>query len=273
MNLFLDDSLISIIMPSYNTGRYIKESIESVIVQTYSNWELIIVDDCSTDNTDEVIMPLLEDKRVRYLKNEHNSGAAISRNRALREARGRWIAFLDSDDVWMPDKLEKQVTFMEENECAFSYHAYEKIDEGSHPLGILVTGPSIITKQAMYRYGYPGCLTVMYNAEEIGLVQIADIKKNNDYAMWLQICKKASCLFLPENLAQYRIRKMSISHDKFGKKLRSHYDLFRLCDGKSALESFWYASWNLFFGAIKKIRYEKNRRKVSWKFGRQWKTT
>ena len=106
------DDLVSIIMPSYNTEDYIGESIQSVINQTYSNWELIIVDDCSNDNTDNVVKPFLADSRIKYFKNEHNSGAAVTRNKALREAKGEWIAFLDSDDLWMPEKLEKQINFM-----------------------------------------------------------------------------------------------------------------------------------------------------------------
>ena len=122
------NELVSIIMPSYNTADYISESIKSVQAQVYSNWELIIVDDCSTDNTDDVVKPFLVDSRIRYLKNERNSGAAVSRNRALREARGRWIAFLDSDDLWVPEKLEKQISFMEKNGYSFSYTNYEEID-------------------------------------------------------------------------------------------------------------------------------------------------
>ena len=107
----MEEELVSIIMPSYNTGKFIKETINSVIAQTYSNWELIIVDDCSTDNTDEIVKSI-NDNRIIYLKNETNSGAAISRNKALREAKGRWIAFLDSDDLWKNYKLEKQIKFM-----------------------------------------------------------------------------------------------------------------------------------------------------------------
>jgi len=114
-------SLVSIIMPSYNTAPYIAESINSVIAQTYTDWELIIVDDASTDNTDEVVASCHPreggdlSSRIRYLKNDRNRGAAYSRNRALREAKGKWIAFLDSDDLWAPDKLEKQIAFMEKN--------------------------------------------------------------------------------------------------------------------------------------------------------------
>ena len=103
------DGLVSIIMPSWNTAKFIGESIESVMNQTYSNWELLIVDDCSTDNTADVVEPFLSDSRIKYYQNEKNSGAALTRNRAMREAQGEWIAFLDSDDLWMPEKLEKQI--------------------------------------------------------------------------------------------------------------------------------------------------------------------
>ena len=251
------DGLVSIIMPSWNTGKFIGESIQSVLNQTYKNWELIIVDDCSTDNTDE-IMASFNDERIRYFRNEKSSGAALTRNRAIREARGEWIAFLDSDDLWMPQKLEYQIKFMQKNDLVFSYHEYEKIDEESKPLNIYVSGPRIVTKRKMYNYGYPGCLTFMYSTKAMGLIQIKDIKKNNDYAILLKLCKKADCVLLKKNLAKYRIRKQSISHDKLTKKLKSHYDLFHLCDEKPALIAIWYACWNMFYGVLKKKNYEKN---------------
>ena len=119
------NELVSVIMPSYNTASYISDSIKSVLAQTYSNWELIIVDDCSTDNTDAIVAEFLSDKRIRYYKNPYNSGAAQSRNRALREAKGRYIAFLDSDDLWLPEKLEKQIRFMQKNGFYFTYSCYE----------------------------------------------------------------------------------------------------------------------------------------------------
>ena len=251
------NELVSVIMPSYNTASYIADSIKSVLAQTYNNWELIIVDDCSTDNTDEIVAEFLVDKRIRYLKNTQNSGAALTRNRALREANGEWIAFLDSDDLWLPEKLERQIMFMKKNGYVFSYHQFEKIDEDSKKIGILVTGPDIVSRKMMYNYCYPGCLTFMYNAKVMGLVQIKDIKKNNDYAMLLQLCKKANCYLFKENLAQYRIRKKSISHDKFTKKLRSHYDLFHICDEQPAIVALWYACWNMFYGVLKKLKYEQ----------------
>ena len=251
----MDRGLVSVIMPSWNTAGYIMESVESVLNQTYKNWELIIVDDASTDGTVDLLKQV-NDPRVKVFVNEQNSGAAVTRNRAMREAKGDWIAFLDSDDLWSPTKLEKQLEFMVEHDYVFSYHDFEKIDEASKPIGIRVSGPDVVTKRKMYNYGYPGCLTFMYKASAFGVIQIKDIKKNNDYAILLQLCKKASCYRLPENLAQYRIRTVSISHDKLSKKLRSHYDLFYMCDEKPALIAFWFACWNMFYGVLKKIRYE-----------------
>lgn len=248
---------MSIITPTYNCGKYIGETIESVIAQTYQNWEMIIVDDCSTDYTNSVV-DNYKDKRIKYIKNAVNCGAAATRNRALKEAQGEWIAFLDSDDLWFSDKLEKQVSFMKSNNYFFSYHNFEKIDEESNRLDILVTGPKVVTKKKMYNYGYPGCLTFMYNAKKFGLIQIKDIKKNNDYAILLKLCKIDNCYLLDENLAQYRIRKVSISHDKLWKKIKSHYDLFNYCDDKNPIVAFWYASWNIFYGMVKKIKYESN---------------
>lgn len=251
------EELVSIIMPSYNTEPYIKESIESVLAQTYQNWELILVDDCSSDQTDEVVAPFLEDKRIHYLKNEKNSGAAVSRNRALREAKGKWIAFLDSDDLWTPEKLEKQIKFMEENGYHFSYTNYSEIDMEGNSNGVTVTGPKRITKQGMFHYCWPGCLTVMYDASVVGLIQIADIKKNNDYAMWLKVCKKADCYLLEETLAKYRKRSGSISNHSYTKLIKWHYKLFREAEGENSVLSAWHTVWNLFYGVIKKMFYVK----------------
>lgn len=252
------NDLVSVIMPSYNTAEYISQSIESVVSQTYGNWELIVVDDCSTDNTDEIIVKYLVDKRIRYFKNEKNNGAAISRNRALREARGRWIAFLDSDDLWLPEKLEKQVKFMECNDYHFSYTNYSEIDELGQNNGVTVTGPKRITKSGFYNYCWPGCLTVMYDAKKVGLVQIKDIRKNNDYAMWLKVCHKADCYLLNEDLAMYRRnRKGSISSQKVGVLIMWHYKLFRDTQNQSSLKAGLNTLRNLVFGIIKKKFYVK----------------
>ena len=252
--------LVSIIMPSYNTAQYIGESIKSVISQTYSNWELIIVDDCSTDNTDEVVGGF-QDNRIKYIKNEKNSGAAVSRNRALREVKGEWIAFLDSDDLWFPQKLEKQLGFMKENGCYFSCTRRATIGEDGKELGTYVTSPKHVTKRGMLIYCWPGCSSVMYHVPTVGLIQIADLKKNNDYAMWLKVIKKTDFYYLDDCLELYRVRKQSISHDKFSKLLKSHYLLFHQGENMGILKSSFFACLNLFGGVYKKLflvhKYEK----------------
>jgi len=250
------NELVSIIMPSYNTSRFIEETINSVLSQTYSDWELLIVDDCSSDDTDDVVQPFLADGRIRYLKNERNSGAAVSRNRALREAKGKWIAFLDSDDLWMPEKLEKQIEFMKKNGYHFSYTNYAEINVDGKRNGISVTGPKKITKTGFFNYCWPGCLTVMYDAEAIGLIQIADIKKNNDYAMWLKVCQKADCYLLNEELALYRRGRVgSVSTHSIKTMIGWHYKLFREAEGQNPIAAVFNTGRNMVFGLYKKKRY------------------
>ena len=250
-----EKGLVSIIMPSYNTESYIKETIQSVLNQTYQNWELIIVDDCSADNTDEVL-GTIKDPRIRYFKNDKNSGAAVSRNKALREARGQWIAFLDSDDLWMPEKLEKQIHFMEKNDYSFSYTNYEEIDVEGKKTGIRVTGPKKITKTGMFNYCWPGCLTVMFDANKVGLLQIKDIKKNNDYAMWLKVCKKVNGFLLDEYLAFYRKGRVgSVSTHSIKTMILWHYKLYHDAENMGVIKSLFNTGRNLIFGFYKKCKY------------------
>lgn len=249
--------LVSIIMPSYNTEKYIEETIQSVLAQTYTDWELLIVDDCSTDGSVDIINKFVEaDNRIKLFVNEKNSGAAFSRNCALREAKGKWIAFLDSDDLWMKEKLEKQIAFMVSNGYDFSYTDYEQIDETSMPNGKWITGPKKITKRKMFRYCWVGCLTVMYNAEKVGVIQIdPSVKKNNDYAIWLKVCKFANCYLLNETLAQYRKRSGSISNRSYLKLIKWHYRLYRIDEKKNPVSALFMTVRNLFWGVWKKLRY------------------
>ena len=250
------NELVSIIMPSYNTAKYIEESIKSVLAQTYTNWELLIVDDCSTDNTDEIVQPFLSDERVKYLKNEKNSGAAISRNRALREAKGKWIAFLDSDDLWMPEKLEKQIAFMKEHDYRFSYTDY-RIQLNGEWLPYVNTGPDIVTKHRLKNYCYFSTITIMYDREYIGLVQIEPIKKNNDYAMWLMIIEKSNCYRLPDCLSFYIKHEGSISSGSKVKLIKYHYIMWRVAEHKNVLSAVVLTLRNLFWGFLKKIKYKQ----------------
>ena len=251
----MNKELVSIIMPSYNCGKYVKDTINSVLAQSYEDWELLFIDDCSTDHTEEILKGF-NDPRIRFFKNEKNSGAAVSRNRALKEAQGRWIAFLDSDDLWTPNKLERQIKFMEDNGYAFSYTRYQEIDAESHSLGVEVSGPKRITKKGMYAYCWPGCLTIMYDVEKVGLIQIADIQKNNDYAIWLKVCAKVDCYLLDQCLAFYRRgRSGSISSHGYSSLIKWHYKLFHEAEGMNCVSSLLMTSVNLVCGAYKKIKY------------------
>ena len=247
--------LVSIIMPSYNTGGFIADSIESVLAQTYTNWELIIVDDCSTDDTDAVIAHYC-DSRIKYLKNESNSGAAVSRNRALREATGKWIAFLDSDDIWHPEKLERQIRFMEETGYKFTYTDY-RIQYNGTWLPYVYYGPDVVNKRKMKDYCYFSTITVMYDREYVGLVQIEPVRKNNDYAMWLKVCQNAKCYLLNEDLAKYRKRSGSISNHNIKTLIGWHYKLWHEAMHKSVFTALFWTAMNMLFGFYKKIIYIK----------------
>ena len=253
------NELVSIITPSYNTARFLRETIECVLAQTYTNWEMLIVDDCSTDGTDDVLGSF-SDERIRCFKNERNSGAAISRNFALRQARGRWIAFLDSDDLWLPDKLEKQIRFMKENGCAFSYTRYVEMDEDGNRLPVLWTGPRKIGRFRMRLFNFMGCLTVMYDRNVIGLLQTADLKKRNDYALWLRASQKAAAYLLPETLAVYRVRTGGSITDRGQSPLRLiryHYALWRTGENKNPVCALFWTAVNLMCGYLKKKIYRK----------------
>ncbi len=249
------NDIVSIIMPSYNTASYIGASIDSVISQTYPHWELIIVDDCSTDETDAVVASYT-DGRIRYIKNVKNSGAAVSRNRALREAKGKWIAFLDSDDLWLPEKLEKQLAFMKANGYKFTYTDYRICLNGTD-LPYVYQGPTKINKRRMKDYCYFFTSTVMYEHEYVGLVQIESVRKNNDYAMWLRIIEKAPCYRLPESLSWYIKHEGSISSGSKLRLIKHHYLLWRVAEHKNPVSAWVLTFRNLFWGVIKKIRYRK----------------
>lgn len=247
---------VSIIMPSHNSGVYVEESIHSVQAQTYQNWELLLVDDCSQDNTLSIVRAMADDDlRIRIFENTKHCGAAISRNRALREAKGRWIAFLDSDDIWEPQKLERQIKFMEENDYAFSYHEYVEVDEESNELGVYVSGKKHVGKFGMYSCCWPGCLTVMYDASKVGLIQIENIKRNNDTAIWLKAITKTDCYLLKDCLAKYRRRKSSITPNRIWKRIVAHYPLFRVAEGLNPVVSSFWVLVNIFGNTYKKIFY------------------
>lgn len=256
-----DLGIVSIVMPMYNCADFVAQSIESVQAQTYPYWELLVVDDVSTDNSVEIVRDYAEkDPRIRLLSNPVNSGAAEARNLALREAKGRWIAFLDSDDLWLPEKLAKQVPFMADNNYHFSYTEYREMDDNGVPTGVLCTGPKKVGRTKLFAYDYIGCLTVMYEREFVGLIQIPNLKKRNDYAMWLKVVKKCPCYLYKELLAEYRVRSSgSVTSRNAGirKIIKFYYIMYRESEGMGPVRAFFQTGVNLFFGALKKLRYRK----------------
>lgn len=254
-----DYGLVSIVTPTYNCGRFIAETIDSVLGQTYQNWEMLIVDDCSTDNTAEVVEGYVKnDSRIKYYRLDKNSGAAIARNKALSLAKGGWIAFLDSDDLWLPAKLERQLKFMFDNGYAFTYHNYEEIDERGCRLNVFVSGIKKVSRLKMFSCCWPGCLSVMYDAKSIGLIQVRDVKKNNDTAIWLQVVGKANCYLFNENLALYRRRKGSITPTSLWRKIWAHYPLFRTGEQLSPIAAGFWTIVNVFGNAYKKLFFVKS---------------
>lgn len=219
---------VSVIMPTYNCEKFIEQAVRSVINQTITDWEIQIADDCSTDHTYEVLKPYLEkDSRIHYFCLERNQGPAAARTEAIRRAQGKYIAFLDSDDLWKRDKLEKQIRFMEETGTVFSCTAYEQMDEQGGLLHVTYLPPLQTDYRRMLRLSNPiGNLTVMYDQEILGKYEVPLIQKRNDFALWLKILRDTPyCMGMQDSLAVYRIRGNSVSSCKW-KQARYHWELY-----------------------------------------------
>lgn len=249
---------MSIIMLSHNNGQYVGESVRSVMAQTYTNWELIVVDDNSQDGTIAKMMELRdEDSRIKISQVVYDRGASVNRNAALKDARGRWIAFLDVGDVWHPNKLERQIAFMEENGYAFSYTGYGLMDDRSESRGVVIGGKMHVTHEDMMRCCWPAYLTVMYDAEKVGLVQVQNIKNNNDYALWLNISEKHDCHLLNENLAVKRTHWGRLGGLIRTDKVKWRYEVYRKEEDLGPVVSLLYTIRNGWYGIVKWLRYVK----------------
>jgi glycosyltransferase involved in cell wall biosynthesis len=223
------NALVSIITPTYNSAKFIAETIQSVQNQTYSNWEMIIVDDGSSDKTVEIVEQLSQfDNRIKCFKQEKNAGAGIARNKALTIAEGRYIAFLDADDVWKPQKLERQIDFMLANKVHFTFSFYECMNEEGVLLNRLITAPQKLSYRQLFFCNHVGNLTGIYDADFFGKISISHIRKRQDWIVWLTILKQTKIAFpVPENLAVYRIRENSISSSKV-ELIKHNYKVYRL---------------------------------------------
>lgn len=236
--------LVSVITPTYNCGRFIAETIETVQAQTYTDWEMIIVDDCSTDDTKAVVDGYMEkDSRIKYHCLAVNSGAAVARTKAMELAQGEYMAFCDSDDLWMPEKLSKQLAFMQEKGYAFTCTAYEQIDESGKSLDRVIKTIEKTDYNRLLLDCPVGNSTVMYNVGVMGKFQVPNIRKRNDDALWLQMLKKEKYIWgMPDVLMRYRIRGNSISSNKL-KVIKYHWILYREIEHLSVLRSAFHICW------------------------------
>lgn len=231
------EPLVSIIMPSYNSQTFIEKSIDSIIQQTYQNWELLITDDFSEDNTFEIIKKYeLADERIKVFRLKSNSGAGVARNNSIKHANGRFIAFCDSDDMWNYKKLESQIDFMLRNNIYFSYSDYILIDENDKKIGERNL-PKAVNYNDMLHNNYIGCLTAVYDVEKLGKIYMKDLKNRQDWLLWLDILKKTNYAYnVCEKSAFYRERSDSISANKF-KMMRYNWKIYRQYEGFSFFKS------------------------------------
>ncbi len=240
----MTEKLVSIITPTYNCAKFIARTIDSVQAQTYKKWEMVIVDDRSQDNTKEIVEEYMKnDSRIKYHLLEENSGAAVARTTSMKLAQGAYMAFLDSDDIWMPDKLERQIKWMEENDYAFSCTAYEQIDEEDKPLGKTIKTIKKTDYNRLLLDCPVGNSTVMYNVEKMGKFEVPNIRKRNDDALWLTMLKKEKYIWgMPDVLMRYRIRKNSISSNKLS-VIKYHWTLYRDIEHLSVVRSAFHIGY------------------------------
>lgn len=233
---------VSIITPLHNAEAFVAETISSVLAQSYQDWELIIVDDVSGDQSVDIVERFLEqDARIKLIRLTENSGAAVARNTGIEAARGRYIAFLDSDDLWLPEKLSTQLAFMQTHGHAFSFSAYERIDEHGKSLGE-VGVPEKVNYRQMLKTSVIGCLTAMYDTHFFGKVYMPLIRKRQDYGLWLKLLRQVDFAYgIQQPLARYRIRRNSISSNKLN-TATYNWRLYREVEKLSLFASCYYFS-------------------------------
>ena len=247
--------LISVITPTYNAEKYIEETIRSVQKQTYQEWEMIIVDDCSTDQTLRIIKEFANlDSRIKVYKQKKNQGAGHARNKALSISDGRFVAFLDSDDQWRPNKLEKQLKFMLDNNYAFTYTGYDRLQLNDQ--GALETKTVHVPKEATYhkllKKNVIGCLTVMIDRNQTGPIQMLDIRRRQDYALWLELTRTGFKAYgLTDSLALYRVRVDSISSNKLS-VAKQNWRVYREVEKLSLPVAIWYF---MHYAVLKTLEY------------------
>ena len=265
----MGNDLVSIIMLSHGDVTYVEETVKSVLAQTYQNWELLFVAK-SDDETIKIVSELRDEdvRNQRISTSNYTSGSRIKvsyivgqdevtprRNSALKEAKGKWIAFLDAGDVWEPMKLERQISFMEEHGYAFSYTEYGIIDKDSWDRGFVIGGKDRVTYRDMMKCCWPAYMTVMYDAEKVGKLQLRNLEGNNDYALWLIASEEADCYLLKENLAKLRTKWGMLGKFLLTNGIKWRYEVYRIELRKNPIVACLMTIRNMWYGVVKWMKY------------------
>lgn len=237
-----EQNLVSIIMPAYNSESFIREGIESVLSQTYRGWELLIANDCSQDNTAKIVQEYsATDDRIKLFHNEKNSGPAITRNNSINRAKGRFIAFLDSDDVWSPKKLEIQIGVMLDNSYVFTYTDYHRISENGMEAGKRICVPKQLNYFQLLRNTAIATSTVVLDIKAIGKIQMKETYYD-DFVCWLEIMKRGFTAYrVNDDLLKYRVAAKSVSRNKLNSAIQV-WKTYRTIEHLNFIMSLWYFS-------------------------------
>lgn len=237
---------VSVITPTFNSAKYVFDTYASLQAQTLTDWEWVITDDGSSDQTPAILKGLAErDPRLNLEFSHENLGPAVARNRSIERANGRYLAFLDADDQWLPEKLEKQILFMEENKHAFTHTWYQPVNEQGLPVGRVVKAPLRLSYRELLKSNRVGCLTAVYDVQMLGKVFMPVLRKRQDYGLWLDLLKRMPYVYcLSECLALYRVAPGSISSNK-AEMLKYHWKLYREVEKFSIPTTVYYLVWNI----------------------------
>jgi teichuronic acid biosynthesis glycosyltransferase TuaG len=246
--------LVSIITPTYNSEKFIEQTLNSIQNQSMQNWELLITDDCSSDGTWELLKQyVVKDNRIKIFQLEKNSGPGVARNNSIKNATGRYIAFCDSDDIWLPGKLQKQIDFLHKNNLAFTFSSYQKINQLDEKGGVVKALP-LVTYKNLLKTCSIGCLTAIYDTKKIGKEYMPEIRKRQDYGLWLKIFRKInSTKGMDEVLAYYRVRKDSVSGNKL-LAAKYHFKVLREVANVPLIKAWYYFTFYAFSGLIKYLK-------------------
>jgi len=231
--------LVSIIMPAYDAEKFIREAIESVLSQSYENWELLVVNDCSQDNTTKVVTEYcIKDDRIKLFNNNKNSGPAITRNNAINQAKGRFLAFLDSDDIWLPEKLEIQIGVMLDEGYVFTYTDYHRISEDGLVSGKRINAPDTLNYFQLLRNTAITTSTVILNVEAVGKIKMKETYYD-DFTCWLEVMKRGFVAHrVNEDLAKYRVASSSVSRNKINSAIQV-WKTYRTIERLGLVTSVW----------------------------------